>query len=142
MLECAPLMYKVIMRLATIDSVATTEALAALKQCASTGIAEPFLQGVRKVLARFGVDDPARVPTDQLGAVLAQRVLAQLGGKLGGQVSNTDLQFVKDMMGSTSTDTQALKRLLAIGAAASISRLSEYNGEVDDVAALPNFGYV
>lgn len=121
---------------------ATTEALAALREGAKTGILEPFMQGFRKVVAYAGVENAATAPTDTLASLLAARTMAAIGGKLGGQVSNTDLEFVKSMTGARTTDPQALKRLMAIAAAASMKNLNRFNQEVDDLAQGEGTSYV
>ena len=69
-------------------------------------------------------------------------MFAKLGGKLGGQVSDSDVKFVQQMAGSTTTDAAALKRLLAIAAVQDLRFLSRYNADVQDISKSPGFEYL
>lgn len=112
---------------------ATTEALGNIKQGADMGALADFGQLLRKLGERVGVANAATVPTDQLSSVLKERVFHKLGG-LGVAISDADRKFMQEAAGDISKDPVAMKRLLALDAAASIKELSRHNQKVDSLA--------
>lgn len=113
---------------------ATTEALGNLKQGADMGALADFGQVLRKLGERVGIANAATVPTDQLSSVLKERVFHKLGG-LGVAISDADRKFMQEAAGDISKDPVAMKRLLALDAAASIKELSRHNQKVDSLAS-------
>lgn len=111
----------------------TTEALGALKAGGDAGFAGTAIQYLRKAGERFGVENAATAPTDTLSSTLKQRVFAKLGG-LGVAISDADRRFMAEASGDLSTDSQALRRLMALDTAASILEISRHNRRVDELA--------
>ncbi|MGD9674502.1 MAG: hypothetical protein AB7U98_13600 [Candidatus Nitrosocosmicus sp.] len=108
---------------------ATAEALGAIKQGADMGVLADFGQVLRKVGERLGIANAATVPTDQLSSVLKERVFHKLGG-LGVAISDADRKFMQEAAGDISKDPVAMKRLLALDAAASMKELARHNQRV------------
>ncbi len=124
-----------IARGAKANLLATSEAVTALANGAKTGQFADFFQAVRKTGKALGLEGIETAANDQLGAVLAQRVLAVSSQRpLAGPMSNADLQFLRDSAGATTTDPQALKRILALAAAQSFHDVQLYNQGVDSLA--------
>lgn len=120
---------------------ASVEALQAVNDGARMGIAQPAMQVVRKLGAELGIANADTAPTDALSAALKQSVFKDLGG-LGTQISDADRKFVTEFSGDLTTDTAALKRMLAIRIASQIKKVNQHNRQaqsfgrtVDD----PNF---
>lgn len=112
----------------------SVEALQAVNNGAKQGIAQPALQVLRKIGSELGVADAATAPTDALTASLKASVFKDLGG-LGAQISDGDRKFVQDFSGDLSTDSKALKRMLALRMAAQIKRVNNHNKVVASFAA-------
>lgn len=105
---------------------ASVEALQAVNNGARMGIAQPAMQVVRKLGAELGIANADTAPTDALSAALKQSVFKDLGG-LGAQISDADRKFVTEFSGDLTTDTGALKRMLAIRIAAQIKKVNAHN---------------
>lgn len=105
---------------------ASVEALQAINDGARMGIAQPAMQVVRKLGAELGIANADTAPTDALSAALKQSVFKDLGG-LGTQISDADRKFVTEFSGDLTTDTAALKRMLAIRIAAQIKKVNAHN---------------
>lgn len=105
---------------------ASVEALQAVNDGARMGIAQPAMQVVRKLGAELGIANAETAPTDALSAALKQSVFKDLGG-LGTQISDADRKFVTEFSGDLTTDTGALKRMLAIRIAAQIKKVNAHN---------------
>ena len=105
---------------------ASVEALQAVNDGAHMGIAQPAMQVVRKLGAELGIANADTAPTDALSAALKQSVFKDLGG-LGTQISDADRKFVTEFSGDLTTDTGALKRMLAIRIAAQIKKVNAHN---------------
>lgn len=105
---------------------ASVEALQAVNDGARMGIAQPAMQVVRKLGAELGIANADTAPTDALSAALKQSVFKDLGG-LGAQISDADRKFVTEFSGDLTTDTGALKRMLAIRIAAQIKKVNAHN---------------
>ena len=120
---------------------ASVEALQAVNDGARMGIAQPAMQVVRKLGAELGIANAETAPTDALSAALKQSVFKDLGG-LGAQISDADRKFVTEFSGDLTTDTGALKRMLAIRIAAQIKKVNAHNKNVaafGRTAEDPNF---
>lgn len=113
---------------------ATTQALGAINQGASTGTGEPIIQAARGLGERIGIKDAATAPTGQLDGLLKGRVFNRLGS-LGAQVSNSDREFIENASGGLSANPLALKTLLAYQTAADMKEISRHNRVVDQRAA-------
>lgn len=96
--------------------MASTDALRTLENTPQVGAGAEALQFFRKWAEAFspGISQGLSANTDQLKGQLEDRILKELGGKLGGQVSNTDVQLVRNAIGSIGTDPNALRRIVNI----------------------------
>lgn len=122
---------------------ATSEALSALANGAKTGQFADFFQAVRKTGKALGIDGIETAANDQLGAVLAQRVLASSATKaLAGPMSDKDREFLQAAAGTTSTDPEALRRILAIGAALSFNDVTRFNSGIKSLAGEQGMGFL
>lgn len=101
------------------------EALASINQGAKTGAGQPIIQGFRKIMSTLGFPDSATAPTDVLSAKMKESVITKLGG-LGNQISDGDRNFVQGIHGDLTTDPNALRRLIAINAAADMKLLEQH----------------
>lgn len=113
--------------------MSTTEAVDAIRRGAETGALENVVLGARKIAERLGIPQAETAPTDQLSSLLKARVFAKLGG-LGVAISDADRQFMSGASGDITTDPKALKRLLALDAAASIKEVNRHNQRVDAIS--------
>lgn len=109
---------------------ATQEALASLNGGGDTGAAADPIQTLRKFGERLGISNAATSPTDNLSAILKQRILAKTGG-LGNQISDADRLFMTSASGDLSTDPIALRRLLALDAVTSMKQIERHNRIID-----------
>lgn len=105
------------------------EQLAAIAEGAKTGSLGNVQQELRKFGELIGVKDAATAPTEMLGSLAKQRVLAKLGG-LGAQISNSDRDFLSSAQGDLTTNPEAFKRLLAISIAADLKVLNNHGKSV------------
>jgi hypothetical protein len=112
----------------------TVEALSAIRAGADQGALADFGLQLRKLGERLNIPSAATAPTDQLSSLLKERVFHKLGG-LGVAISDADRQFMKEAAGDISKDPRAMKRLLALDAAASIKELSRHNSRVEQLSA-------
>jgi len=111
----------------------TTEAVTAITRGAETGILQEVILGARKLGDRLGIPSAETAPTDQLSALLKERVFSKLGG-LGVAISDADRKFMSSASGDITTNPEALKRLLALDAAASMLAMNRHNGRVYNLA--------
>lgn len=110
---------------------ANQESLGSINAGGQTGFAGEAVQVLRKMGTMVGIGDAATTTnTDALGAQLGQRVLAKLGGKLGGQISDGDREFLSKVSGNLTTDPAALKRLIAIDTFASLEAINKFNDRI------------
>lgn len=110
---------------------ASAEAISQIDQGAKSGILQPGLQVVRKVLSEIpGAKFDETTPAETLSAMLKQATFKEIGG-LGAQISDADREFVESFSGNLATDSAALKRILAIRTAAQLRRLDSYGRSVN-----------
>jgi hypothetical protein len=102
------------------------EMVAAVNQGAKTGSLGNLQQELRKFGELMGVQNAATAPTEMLGNVSKQKVLAKLGG-LGAQISNSDRDFLSSAQGDLSTNPEAMKRLLALSMAADLKEINRHS---------------
>lgn len=110
----------------------TTEALGAMKSGADMGALADFGLQLRKLGERVGIPNAATTPTDQLSSLLKGRVFDKLGG-LGVAISDSDRKFMQEAAGDISKDPQAMKRLMALDAAASILEIQQHNARIESL---------
>lgn len=101
------------------------EQVKAINEGAKTGSLGAVQQELRKFGELLNVPNSATAPTEVLGNLAMQKVLAKLGG-LGVGISSTDRDFLFKAQGDLSTQPQALKRLLALSLAGDIRALDQH----------------
>jgi len=119
----------------------TAEALGAVKAGADQGALADFALQVRKLGERAGIPNAATAPTDQLSSILKVRVFHKLGG-LGVAISDPDRRFMQEAAGDISKDPTAMRRLLALDAAASMKELARHNSRVKEMASREGFDFL
>lgn len=118
---------------------ASQTAMSALKAGAKSGAGEEYKQAARtSVESLTGIKFEATTPTAVLAKALAELVVQEFGGKLGGGVSMGDLEFMKQAQGGLATDASAIERILAIRAAKAMKTVDKHNAKVADMASQPN----
>jgi hypothetical protein len=105
------------------------EQVAAINQGAKTGSLGNVQQELRKFGELLGVPNAATAPTEMVGNLAKQRVLAKLGG-LGAQISNSDRDFLSQAQGDLTTNPEAFKRLLALSIAVDLKELQRHGKRV------------
>lgn len=114
-----------------LASLATAgRAVDLLEQGAKAGGGQSVFQAARKFAQAFGLDVPETGMTDALRSSLGNAVL-EAAQKVR-PVSNTDIPFVMQQVGSIDTDPGALARLLAWTQASSLKAIQDYGGYVDE----------
>ncbi len=110
---------------------ATQEALHTLAQNPEMGAGAQGFQLVRKWGEKLGIATPATTPTEMMGMQLGKLVLAKLQNKLGGNVSNSDVEFLQYVQGAIWSDPAALRRLLLIDAKYNTIALLKHETQVN-----------
>lgn len=111
----------------------STEIAQAITEGAKTGIAEPIIQGLRRVGEAVGIPNAATASTATLSAALKAQAKEALGS-LGNQISDADRQFVTEYTGDLSSDPEALKRMTAIIMAGSAKTITKHDAMARDAA--------
>ena len=104
---------------------ASARAVDALEKGAFAGGGEGIKQKVRSALQAFGVTAPGTAETGQLQMALETAILSE-AAKIK-PISNTDIETLRGIVGSISTDPTALTKALAFGQALAYRGLMDFN---------------
>ncbi len=108
---------------------------------AFTGTGAEAKMALAKVGEQLGIPSDQAQNTQVLGAVLAKRVIAAMGGSLGNQVSNADVKFMKQAQGGEITmDETAIRNILRIGEESAHRIIKQHDQEAARVMRLPGVG--
>jgi hypothetical protein len=113
--------------------VSIQEALAGLDMGVKTGRLSGAEQFVRGVMESRGVEKTGAEGFDGLASSLKRITFTSLGG-LGKQISDADRMFMEQTTGSTLQEPMALRRALAITAAANMQSVSAHNQRAQTMA--------
>ena len=108
----------------------TNRAVDALARGAQAGGGEGIKQGLRKAMQAFGVTPPNTEQTNELQMALGSAILTE-AAKIK-PISNTDIETLRDIVGSINTDPNALVRALAFMQAESIRGLQNFGKYVEE----------
>lgn len=111
----------------------TNRAMDSLVRGAQAGGGQTLKQALRKTAQAFGITPPETAETDELRMALGSAILAE-AAKLK-PISNTDIDFLKEIVGSINTDPNALTRALAFMQAEAIRGLQNFGKYVQEQGA-------
>ena len=108
----------------------TNRAMDSLVRGAQAGGGQTLKQALRKTAQAFGITPPETAETDELRMALGSAILAE-AAKLK-PISNTDIDFLKEIVGNINTDPNALTRALAFMQAEAIRGLQGFGKYVEE----------
>lgn len=115
----------------------TSEMLRTLQENPQMGAGADGLQALRKWYETMGGEPiPMTGNAEQMKMLLGQNVIKTLGG-LGNQVSNSDVKFMQDALGSLESDPRALRRFLLISMKYQMKNLAKLEGEAKQANQTP-----
>lgn len=109
---------------------ATNRAMDSLVRGAQAGGGQTLKQALRKAAQAFGVTPAETAETDELRMALGSAILSE-AAKIK-PISNTDIETLKEIVGSINTDPNALVRALAFMQAESIRGLQGFGKYVNE----------
>lgn len=98
-----------------LSSIDVMEAAIADPNFMSGPLQDPYIDTFRGLAERFGiVDDGTNSANELFRAISHEAILKLVGGSLGHQISNSDREFIKQMMANLNVSPEGNRKILAV----------------------------